>query len=108
MASGGRGLVVLLVRSDNRGIGSRPFAHPTPTAARPHPTPRLVRPWIKLFARLDVTPPIIRTPPELLPFAMVGGAYDTAKARRILGYRPTMTCVEAMADTYRGYFGSGG
>lgn len=66
--------------------------------------PVLVRPWLRLFERMNVPPPIINTPPELLPFAMVGGAYDIAHAKKILGYAPTLTCVEAMAALYRWYF----
>ena len=66
--------------------------------------PVLVRPWLRFFEKMNLPPPLINTPPELLPFAMVGGAYDTTKAEKVLGYAPTMTCVEAMAALYEWYF----
>ncbi|HMC80509.1 MAG TPA: hypothetical protein VKO35_08150, partial [Acidimicrobiia bacterium] len=47
---------------------------------------------------------IMGTPAELLDFALVGGAYSIDKARRLLGYEPEMTCVDAWAATYRWYW----
>lgn len=44
------------------------------------------------------------TPPELMEFALVGGAYSIDRARRVLGYAPRLSCAQAWANTYRWYF----
>ena len=40
------------------------------------------------------------TPVELLDFVSTGGAYSIDKARRVLGYQPEDSCVEAWAGLY--------
>ena len=67
----------------------------------------LIEPGLRLLYSLDITPPLIRTPPELIPFAFTGGAYSIDKARRLLGYVPELTCAEAVAATYRWYHRKG-
>jgi len=70
--------------------------------------PWLVEPGLRLLYKLDLTPPIIRTPPELIPFAFTGGSYSIDKAHRLLGYAPELTCAEAIAETYRWYIAKEG
>ncbi len=41
------------------------------------------------------------TPAELARFALVGGEYSIEKARKVLGYSPALTAVEAMESAYR-------
>jgi len=61
----------------------------------------LMSPFISLAVRLDRPLPLVDTPPELLPFALVGGDYDVSKARRILGYAPEKSNLDILVETYR-------
>jgi hypothetical protein len=42
-----------------------------------------------------------------MDFALVGGTYSIARARRLLAYDPSFTCAEAWAATFRWYYGRG-
>lgn len=47
----------------------------------------------------------LATPSELLDFVEVGGAYSIERARRVLGYAPRHTCLDAWLGLYRWFFG---
>lgn len=44
------------------------------------------------------------TPVELMDFALYGGAYSIERARKILGYSPKHTCLQAWLILYNWYF----
>jgi nucleoside-diphosphate-sugar epimerase len=76
-----------------RAVGSR---------SRIVPVPRwIMSPLISLAVKLNMPLPLVHTPAELLPFALTGGDYDIAKARRILGFAPEKECLTAMVETYQ-------
>jgi len=58
---------------------------------------RLVEWFVSLVEKYDFLP----TPGELVRFALVGGDYSIAKAKRILGYKPKHTAAQAIASAYR-------
>jgi dTDP-glucose 4,6-dehydratase len=47
---------------------------------------------------------VLYTPSELTDFALVGGAFSIEKARKLLGYSPKKTCLQAWVETYLWYF----
>jgi dihydroflavonol-4-reductase len=57
--------------------------------------------FVDLIERFEEYSP---TPAELVRFALVGGEYGIAKARRVLGYEPRFTAVDAMESAYRGLY----
>ncbi|HUT55463.1 MAG TPA: NAD-dependent epimerase/dehydratase family protein [bacterium] len=73
--------------------GSRSRLIPVPVA--------LTEKMVELMERFERYSP---TPAELVRFALVGGEYSIVKARRILGYNPRFTAVEAMESAYRSLF----
>lgn len=44
------------------------------------------------------------TPAELVRFALVGGEYSIDKARRVMGYAPRFSAVDALESAYRGIY----
>ncbi len=59
---------------------------------------------IQLAKVISVRGKFFYTPSELLDFSLVGGAYSIEKAKRILGYHPKKTCLQAWSDTYSWFF----
>jgi nucleoside-diphosphate-sugar epimerase len=53
---------------------------------------------IDLIERFEKFSP---TPAELVRFALVGGEYSIEKARRVIGYDPGLSAVEAMESAFR-------
>lgn len=45
------------------------------------------------------------TPSELLDYTLVGGAYSIERARKVLGYDPRHTCLDAWLGLYLWFFG---
>ncbi len=56
----------------------------------------LVRPAVALAKRADIK----GLPPELLDYVFTGGAFVIDKARRLIGYAPQYTCLDALARAY--------
>lgn len=44
--------------------------------------------------------PLLGTPAELVPYILTGGAYSIDKARRLLGFEPLDSCVDAWISAY--------
>jgi nucleoside-diphosphate-sugar epimerase len=57
--------------------------------------------FVDLIERYEEWSP---TPAELVRFALVGGEYSIAKARRVLGYEPRYSAVDAMESAYRSLY----
>ncbi|MEW6775654.1 MAG: NAD-dependent epimerase/dehydratase family protein [Bdellovibrionota bacterium] len=62
----------------------------------------LVRPAVALAKRFDIK----GLPPELLDYVFTGGAYSIEKARKVIGYAPHYTCLEALLRSYRAKYPS--
>jgi len=63
----------------------------------------LVERAINLVERYD----LISTPPELVRFAMFGGDYSIAKAKRILGFKPKHSSAQAIYSAYQWLYPKG-
>lgn len=78
-----------LFRQFAKAAGSRSIILPVPQV--------FVRPAVELAKRLDIN----GIPPELLDYVFTGGGYSIDKARRVIGYAPKYTCLEALLRSYR-------
>ncbi len=58
----------------------------------------------KAMARLSGEK-FLTTPSELIDYVLVGGAYSIERARRVLGYAPRHTCLDAWLGLHRWFFG---
>lgn len=56
---------------------------------------------VNLIERFEKYSP---TPAELVRFALVGGVYSIDKAKKLLGYSPRLSAVQAMESAYRSLF----
>jgi nucleoside-diphosphate-sugar epimerase len=72
------------------------------SCSQPRPVPRpVVRAGVAVARRAGRRRGAIGgTPVELLDFVATGGAYAIDKARRVLGYEPQDSCVDAWAALY--------
>ena len=59
---------------------------------------------LKLFKRISNMLFKTITPSELMDFILYGGAYSCEKAKKILGYSPKKTVVDAWRECYLWFF----
>ncbi len=78
----------LIALINSVGSRSRPLAVPVSWTKK----------MVDLMERFEAYSP---TPAELVRFALVGGEYSIAKAKKVLGYNPRFTAVQAMESAYR-------